>query len=213
MFAFLTLSSPLRAVLFDLGGVVLDSPFPAIARFEKQHGVAPGLVVRTIANGGEHGAFQRLERGELDIQSFAEVFKTECAAPGLEIDGVGLIRAIGAAMNTRPAYLEAIRRIRARGLLAAALTNNWKDEPSMDGLSLYFDIFLESCKLGMRKPDPRVYRHACERLAVRPREVIYLDDIGSNLKPARELGIRTILVTDPDQALADLQVALGFELK
>jgi putative hydrolase of the HAD superfamily len=208
-----SLSNPFRAVLFDLGGVVLGSPFPAIARFEKQHGVAPGLVVRAIANGGEHGAFQRLERGELDVRSFAELFKTERTAFGLEIDGVGLIAAISATMKTRPAYLEAIRRIRARGLLAAALTNNWKDEPSMDGLSSYFDIFLESWKLGMRKPDPRIYQYACERLAVSPREVIYLDDIGSNLKPARELGIRTILVTDPDQALDDLQLALGFELK
>jgi epoxide hydrolase-like predicted phosphatase len=213
MSEYLALSYPPRAVLFDLGGVVLGSPFPAIARFEKQRGIAPGTVVRAIANGGEHGAFQRLERGELDVRTFASLFKIECAAPGPEIDGVGLIAAIGAAMKPRPAYLETIRRIRARGLLAAALTNNWKDEPSMDGVSLYFDIFLESCKLGMRKPDPRIYRHACERLTVSPCEVIYLDDIGSNLKPARELGMHTILVTDPDQALLDLQAALGFDLK
>jgi putative hydrolase of the HAD superfamily len=209
----LTLSSPPLAVLFDLGGVVLDSPFPAIARFEKQRGIAPGVIVRAIANGGEHGAFQRLERGELDVQSFAKVFKAERTAPGPEIDGIGLIAAIGAAMKPRPAYLEAIRRIRARGLLAAALTNNWKDEPSMDGLSSHFDIFLESSQLGMRKPDPRVYQHACERLAVSSREVIFLDDIGSNLKPARELGMHTIFVTDPDQGIDDLQVALGFDLK
>jgi epoxide hydrolase-like predicted phosphatase len=206
------LPPPPRAVLFDLGGVVLGSPFAAIARFERQYGITPGSITRAIAEAGEQGAFQRLERGELDVRGFGQAFKQECAPLGMDVDGVALIAAISSVMEPRPSFVTAVERIRARGLLAAALTNNWADEPSMTGLAVLFDVFLESCKLGMRKPDPRIYAHACERLAVRPQEVVYLDDIGGNLKPARELGMRTILVKEPAEALATLEDMLGFAL-
>jgi len=72
-----------------------------------------------------------------------------------------------------------------------------------------FDLVIESSKEGMRKPDPRIYQLACERLAVAPEAVVYLDDLGINLKPARALGMTTIKVIDEDQAIADLGAALG----
>jgi putative hydrolase of the HAD superfamily len=76
-----------------------------------------------------------------------------------------------------------------------------------------FDTVLESSKLGVRKPDPRFYDLALEAVGVAPTEAVFLDDLGINLKPARALGITTIKVVDPDQALAELEEALGFDLK
>jgi putative hydrolase of the HAD superfamily len=114
----------------------------------------------------------------------------------------------------RPAMLEAIRRIRGRGLRAGALTNNWaneRGEPTHD-LSSLFDAFIESSKVGLRKPDPRIYRLACDALGVAPAEAVFLDDIGRNLKAARELGMRTIKVDAPAPALAELSQQLGFAL-
>ena len=114
----------------------------------------------------------------------------------------------------RPAMLAAVRRIRERGLRAAALTNNWAGEgDGTASLRPHFDVFVESSVLGLRKPDPRIYEHACRCLAIEAREAVFLDDIGSNLKTARALGMTTIKVTAPEQALAELEAVLGFGLR
>jgi beta-phosphoglucomutase-like phosphatase (HAD superfamily) len=97
--------------------------------------------------------------------------------------------------------------LRARGLRVAALTNNWPAEERDDGtraLRHHFDAFFESSALGMQKPDPRIYQHACAALAIAPEEAVFLDDIGRNLKAARALGMTTIKVDTPEQALAEL---------
>lgn len=113
--------------------------------------------------------------------------------------------------------LEAIRRIRARDLRVAALTNNWVveasgQEPRGHTLREHFDVFVESAVVGLRKPDPRIYALVCERLGLAPARVAFLDDIGRNLKPARALGMTTIKVDDPDAALRELGAVLGFDL-
>jgi putative hydrolase of the HAD superfamily len=200
-----------RAVLFDLGGVVLGSPFAGIVAYEHKHGLGRGFVTGHIKQSGEQGAFSRLERGELDVAGFAAAFAEECTARGVTLDGHELIATISAGAAPRPRYLRAIASIRAHGLLAAALTNNWHGD-GVDALAPAFDLFLESSKLGMRKPDPRIYRLACERLGVSASEVAYLDDIGGNLKPARELGMTTLLVSDADAALDELGGLLGLTL-
>ncbi len=111
----------------------------------------------------------------------------------------------------------------ARGLRTAALTNNWvaperhwiatDRHASPNGFgALAFDVVVESSVEGLRKPDPRIYELALERLAIPAEATVFLDDLGINLKPARALGMTTIKVTDPDVALAELQRALGFDI-
>src|SRR4029077_8192331 len=91
--------------------------------------------------------------------------------------------------------------------------NNWITEDGGTGLLRdYFDVFIESAVVGLRKPDPRIYELACRELGVTPPEAVFLDDIGSNLKAARALGMATIKVDDPDTALAELQRAVGVTL-
>jgi epoxide hydrolase-like predicted phosphatase len=110
--------------------------------------------------------------------------------------------------------LEAIRSIRARGIVAAALTNNWGGEgDGTRALRPHFDVFVESSVVGLRKPDPRIYQHACEAIGIEPERAIFLDDIGRNLKTARQLGMTTIKVTEPDAALAELEATLGFSVR
>ena len=202
-----------RAVIFDLGGVVLGSPLDAIAAYEREHGLPAGFVNRLVEASGPDGAWARLERGELDLAAFREAFEHECEAAGGRLDAALLMERIGAQAAPRPAMLEAIRRIRGRGLAAAALTNNWAgDGLSRAGLRASFDAFFESSVLGMRKPDPRIYLHACEALGVAPVQAVFLDDIGRNLKPARALGLTTLKVESPESALARLADLLGFPL-
>ena len=85
-------------------------------------------------------------------------------------------------------------------------------EGRFERLSRLFDAVVESSRVGVRKPDPRFYELACERLSIAPDEAVFLDDLGVNLKPARALGMTTIKVVDPDEALAELEAVVGFSL-
>lgn len=208
------MSELFRAVIFDLGGVVVGSPLHAIAAYERERGLPPGSINRVVVNRGASGGWSRLERGELTLEAFYPVFEADCAANGLVIDAREIMRRVTAAIAPRAVMLDAIARIRARGLRTAAVTNNWiAEDEGTRVLAPHFDVFVESAVVGIRKPDPRIYELACERLAVRPPEAVFLDDIGANLKTARALGMTTIKVEDPEAALDDLERLLGFPVR
>jgi putative hydrolase of the HAD superfamily len=203
-----------RAVIFDLGGVVIGSPLHAIADYERELGFARNAVNRVVVTTGPGGAWSRLERGELDLEAFYPSFEADCAGAGLAIDAREMMRRVAEIAVPRPAMLEAIRRLRAASFKVAALTNNWITEDGGTGLLReYFDVFIESAVVGLRKPDPRIYELACRELGVTPPEAVFLDDIGSNLKTARALGMATIKVDDPDAALAELGELVGVALR
>lgn len=201
-----------RAVIFDLGGVVLDSPLQAIARYERDAGVPSGHVNRVVVETGPGGAWSRLERGELPLEAFVAAFERECAAAGHAISARAMMERIAQASAPRPAMVRAISALRELGFGVAALTNNWEGDGTargaMDELRARFDAFVESSVVGLRKPDPRIYRVACDALGVQPREAVFLDDIGRNLKAARALGMATIKVDDPAAALRELERVL-----
>ncbi|MFQ5415592.1 MAG: HAD family hydrolase [Myxococcota bacterium] len=202
-----------RAVIFDLGGVILGSPLHAIALYERALGIRTGFINGVVVDSDPEGAWSRLERGELSMEDFYPAFERDCGDAGEEISARELMERIGEISQPRPQMLAAVERIRARGLQAAALTNNWVgDGAGTDVLKPHFDVFVESSAVQLRKPDPRIYRHTCLLLGIDPGDAVFLDDIGRNLKPARELGMATIKVVDPDQALGELQEILGFSL-
>jgi putative hydrolase of the HAD superfamily len=204
----------IEAVIFDLGGVVMGSPLQAIARYERDSGLPVGVVNRVVVESGDGGAWSRLERGELTVQAFLTPFEADCRACGVEVSGEKLMAYIAEAGVPRAQMIEAIRRIRGRGVRVAALTNNWVREGQREGHRLreHFDVFVESAVVGLRKPDPRIYELVCRELAVVPSRAAFLDDIGRNLKTARALGMATIKVDDPDVALRELGALLGFDL-
>jgi putative hydrolase of the HAD superfamily len=206
--------SVIAAVVFDIGGVVQDSPLHAIARYERDHGLPPDSINRAVVAAGERGAWSRLERGELTVEAFFTPFEADCRAFGIEVSGERVMTYIAQAGVPRPPMLEAIRRIRARGLRVGALTNNWATERPQPPSPLrgLFHVFVESRAVGMRKPDPRIYELVCRELGVAPAQAAFLDDIGANLKTARALGMATIKVREPDTALRELGELLGFEL-
>jgi epoxide hydrolase-like predicted phosphatase len=147
------------------------------------------------------------------MESFYAAFEAECAAEGVTLDAREMFARMAEASQPRPVMLAAIRRLRDEGLRAAALTNNWisEGEPTRV-LEPHFDVFVESSVVGLRKPDPRIYHLVCERLEVAPAEAVFLDDIGSNLKAARALGMTTLRVQEPVAALRELEEVLGLRL-
>jgi epoxide hydrolase-like predicted phosphatase len=203
-----------RAVIFDLGGVVLGSPLHAIAAFERARGIPSGFVNRVVVETGAGGAWSRLERGELRLEQFYEAFDRECEAAGCALSGRDLMADVGASTAPRPVMVDAIRCIREAGLAAAALTNNWiTEDGGMGVLRDLFDVFVESAVVGLRKPDPRIFQLACRELGVEPIEAVFLDDIGTNLKAARALGMTTIKVEEPEAAVVALEGVLGLRLR
>lgn len=210
------------AVLFDLGGVVLGSPLQAIRDYEAELGLERNAINRVVARTAPTGAWSRLERGEIELDRFYSAFEADCLAAGLEMDARVMMQRMAGVSVPRPAMLTAIERLRAADFRVGALTNNWahsdageSGEVGQDAtraLRGHFDVFIESSVEGLRKPDPAIYQLACERLGKAPREVVFLDDIGGNLKPARALGMATIKVEAPEPALAELARLVGLEL-
>jgi putative hydrolase of the HAD superfamily len=205
----------IRAVVFDIGGVIQDSPLHAIARYEQHHGLPAGSINRAVVAAGEGGAWSRLERGELTVEAWCTPFETDCRAHGLTVSAARLMEYIAEAGRERPIMLRAVGRLRERGLRVGALTNNWATETAPPGphpIARHFDALVESRAVGMRKPDPRIYQLMCRRLGAEPTETAFLDDIGTNLKSAKALGMHTIKVDDPEQALRELGALVGLDL-
>ncbi len=206
-----------RAVLFDFGGVILTSPFEAFADHERGHGLPEGFLRRLNATNPDTNAWAQLERSEVDVEGFCVLFESEAAAAGHPVDAREVLALLSG--EVRPEMLRALRMIKGQGLPLALLTNNIVSEPTgppgahIAEAMACFDVVIESSKAGVRKPDPRFYALALDELGIEADEAVFLDDLGVNLKPARALGMRTIKVTDPAAALAELEAVLGFPLR
>jgi epoxide hydrolase-like predicted phosphatase len=207
----------IRGVVFDLGGVVLESPLSFISDFERQFGVEPNLVARVVGGYAmSEGPWQRLERGEISLREFCSLFDEDLARAGAKISTETMMSLMAQHGKVRDVMIEAIGKLRQNDIKVAALTNNWAStedhDARMQPLREQFDIFIESYKVGMRKPEARIYQLVVDQLGLTPPEVAFLDDIGSNLKAARQLGLHTIKVDDPRAALAELANAVGVAL-
>jgi putative hydrolase of the HAD superfamily len=203
----------IRAVLWDFGGVILTSPFEAFERYELEAGLEPGFIRRLNATNPDANAWARLERGELDLDGFGAAFGDEARAFGGAVSGADVLALLSG--DVRPEMVEGLRRCKAAGLALACLTNNianGEERPDLAEVMALFDVIVESSKLGIRKPEPRFYELACEALDVTPAECAFLDDLGINLKPARAMGMATIKVESPAQALTELGSLLGLAL-
>ncbi len=212
----------MNAVLFDFGGVITESPFEAFNRYEDRIGVPPDTIRQINATNPDTNAWARLERSEVSVDEFAELFEAEAADRGHEMSGAQVLACLSGGL--RPRMVRALEILAAR-LPVGCITNNVRTGHgagmSRDGRTAaavaevmkLFGVVIESSVVGLRKPDPRIYRLACNALDVVPENAVYLDDLGINLKPARELGMTTIKVTDPAAALAELEAAVGFPLR
>ncbi|MFN8052970.1 MAG: HAD-IA family hydrolase [Acidimicrobiales bacterium] len=201
------------AVFFDFGGVILSSPFDAFAVYETRVGLPPDAVRTVNATNPDTNAWSRFERNELDVDEFVAVFEREARELGYDIDAREVLACLDGEL--RPQMVDAVRRCGER-FTTALLTNNVVSMSVTDELAHVldlFDVIIESSVVGVRKPELAFYELACERAGVDPRRVVFLDDLGVNLKPARELGMATIKVGDPAVAIAELEELVGVPLR
>ena len=207
----------IRAVLWDFGGVILSSPFEAFRRYEADHEIPLDFIRGVNATNPDLNAWARLERAELDHDGFDTAFAAESKALGHEVPGADVLALLSG--DVRPEMVRALDGVIAAGYKTACLTNNVvrrdgaaEERPDVAAVMAKFDAIVESSKVGIRKPELGFYTRACELLDVEPAECVFLDDLGINLKPAKEMGMTTIKVGEPGPAIAELEGVLGLAL-
>lgn len=206
------------AVIWDFGGVVTSSPFEAFNRYEAEKGLPADFIRSVNTVNPDTNAWARLERSEVGAAEFDTLFRDEAIALGHDVPGKDVLALLSG--HLRPAVVEALITCKQH-FKVGCITNN---APVGKGASMtdddakaaavgevfkLFDHVIESSKIGLRKPDPRIYALMCEALDVEADRCVYLDDLGINLKPARTMGMTTIKVLSEDQLLNDLSEATG----
>ncbi|KAI4749101.1 HAD-like protein [Aureobasidium sp. EXF-12298] len=270
-------SPPPKVLLFDIGGVCVVSPFAAILAYEQKNSIPIGWINTAISSSGKTGAWAKLERGQVPLDSsFFSAFtsdlrneqlwrnfyikhlqktRKESAAQAAEeaayqvpqppnIDGEKLYwNMMTISRKPDPWMWPALQKLRkhaeSKGYILAALSNTsifpdkheFNDPDTADGqfhaqLRGIFDLFVSSAHVGMRKPDEEIYHYAIDALDKLARErgdkegvaagdIVFFDDIGSNLRTARQVGMRTVKVElgRADKAVEELERLTGLKLK
>ncbi|XP_033692794.1 acyl-CoA dehydrogenase family member 10 isoform X4 [Tursiops truncatus] len=208
-----------KAVIFDMGGVLIPSPGRVAAEWEVQNHIPSGTILKALISGGENGPWMKFMRAEITTEDFLQEFGRLCSEiskTSVPLDSFFSLLTSERVAKPFPVMTEAITQIRAKGLQTAVLSNNFYLPNGKSFLPLdrkQFDVVVESCLEGVCKPDARMYKLCLERLGRQPSESIFLDDLGPNLKAAASLGIHIIKVHDPETAVKELETLLGFPLR
>jgi putative hydrolase of the HAD superfamily len=204
----------ISAVFWDFGGVILSSPFEAFNAYEQANGI-PLDHIRTVnATDPDDNAWAKIERREVTHDEFDELFAAESEALGHRVPGRDVIGMLYG--SVRPEMVVALDRVIDAGYITACLTNNFATDGHRDEIEAIMGRFryvIESSRVGVRKPETRFYEIACETAGVSPDQVVFLDDLGINLKPAKAMGMQTIKVLNAEQAITDLESVLGIPLR
>ena len=208
----------IEAVIWDFGGVFTTSPFEAFARFEAGRGLPENFIRRVNATDPDTNAWALFERSEINAAAFDALFLEESTRLGHPLAGAEVLPLLSG--DIRPRVVAALKTCKAH-FKVGCITNNVvtghgagmsgsaEKATAVAQIIAEFEVVLESSKVGVRKPDPRIYQMMCEALEVAPEACVYLDDLGVNCKPAAALGMTAIKVSTEDQALADLAAATG----
>ena len=212
----------IEAVIWDFGGVFTTSPFDAFNRYERERGLPRDIIRRINSVNPDSNAWAKIERSDVDAATFDRLFADEAKALGHDIRGADVLALLSG--DLRPRVVAAFKACKAR-FKVGCITNNAptgkgagmsssseKAQQIADVFGL-FDHVIESSKAGVRKPDPRIYLMMCDALRVKPEACVYLDDLGINLKPAREMGMTTIKVLSEEQLLQDLARTVGMDVQ
>ncbi|MGH1421991.1 MAG: HAD-IA family hydrolase [Hyphomonas sp.] len=208
-----------QAIIWDFGGVFTSSPFEAFNKYEAENGL-PNDFVRTVnSHNPLTNAWALLEQSKVTAAEFNGLFREEAKALGHDVPGGDILALLSG--RVRPAVVEALKVCKTHGKVAcitnnapvgkgASMTTDPVKAAQLEDIFNQFDHLIESSKVGVRKPDPKIYEMMCEALDVEPEDCVYLDDLGINLKPARAMGMTTIKVLNEAQLLADLKAATGY---
>jgi putative hydrolase of the HAD superfamily len=200
----------IKAVIFDIGGVLTGSPVAGIRAWAEQCGIDYGVLGPLVAR--PESAYSRFETSAITDEEFCREFEAECTAAGLAADPRGFLDSF-ARLPARPEMHAVVRALHGRYKLGC-ITNNLLREGPLGRAEIFdlFEVIVESAKVGHRKPHPEIYLMTCAQLGIAPEEAVFLDDFGVNLKGARALGMTTIKVDATTSAIDELEQVLGIPL-
>ena len=199
-----------KAIIWDFGGVITSSPFEAFNKFELSNNL-PKDIIRTInSENPDDNAWAKFERNDIDLDEFDNLFSIEADKKGFKISGKQVVKLLSGEIRKQMVdFLSFLKKDYKLGCITNNIQNSKNEKVNhlneAGQVMKIFDHIIESSKVGLRKPDPKIYYMSCDALGVKPEECIYLDDLGINLKPAREIGMATIKVIDPNEAINEVK--------
>lgn len=207
----------LNAVITDWGGVLTEPIRDVVRAWIELENIDPDVytaVMRPWVSGayrddGEVGVnpVHRLERGECTVAEFEEIFAGRLVrTDGGPVVPDGLLKRMLSASETKvPEMYDLIRTLRGKGLSTALLSNSWgTDGYPREDFAALFDAVVISAEVGMRKPEPRIFRHACGLLGRDPAECVFIDDVQANVDAAIACGMTGVWHTNPASTVTTL---------
>ena len=213
-------SLQLQAILWDFGGVFTTSPFENFNKREAELGAPRDFIRQVNSTNPDKNAWAQFESNSVSLDDFDVLFADESEGLGFRIEGKAVINVLSG--DLRPRMVEVLK-VCKQHYKVACITNNVKagkgpgmnqntEKANQVGQVMdLFDAIIESSVVGIRKPNPAIYQMACKTLEVNAQDCAFLDDLGINLKPAKELGMATIKVLTEDQAISDLSKLTGLD--
>uniref|UniRef100_A0A3Q1MTI5 Bifunctional epoxide hydrolase 2 n=1 Tax=Bos taurus TaxID=9913 RepID=A0A3Q1MTI5_BOVIN len=219
----------LRAAVFELGGILtLPSATSFWDRAEEELALPGGFLSKAFLRGGPDGPSIRVMKGEITFSQWVPFMEEDCRKCSKDCgiclpENFSIKQIFEKILSSRKInypMLQAAVTLKQKGFTTCILTNTWLDDSTERGslaqvlceLKPHFDFLIESCQIGMVKPDPQIYKFVLDTLKISPSEVVFLDNFETNLKPAHEMGMVTIFVHDTDAALKELEKVTGVQL-
>lgn len=204
------------SIFWDFGGVITSSPFEAFNKFEIENDLPENFLRKVNSTNPQNNAWALLEQSKINQMEFNELFFKESSELGYGVEGLKVLNLLEG--DLRLGMVDIIKTLKKMKFTQACLTNNFipdnENQPDMIDLNKkaeifnLFDFIFESKEIGLRKPDQAFYDYVLKKVGISPKKIIFLDDLGINLKPAKAMGMTTIKVISESQAKADLETIL-----
>ena len=201
------------SIFWDFGGVITSSPFEAFKKFEIENDLPENFLRKVNSTNPQNNAWALLEQSKINQMEFNDLFFQESSELGFGVNGLKVLDLLEG--DLRLGMVDIIKTFKKMDFIQACLTNNFipdnDNQPDMMDLNKktevfnLFDFIFESKEIGLRKPDQAFYDYVLEKVDIPPEKIIFLDDLGINLKPAKAMGMTTIKVISESQAKEDLE--------
>lgn len=212
------MATPLRGLLVDYGGVLTNPLADAVGAWLRTDGIDPERfteLMRRWLTDAERSAVHDLETGRISAVDFERQLAAALAEDGAPhpAAAAGMLTRMFAGFRPEPDMIRVVRTARAGGVRTGLLSNSWGLDYPRDGWDELFDVVVISGEVGLRKPDPAIYRLAADRLRLRPAEVVFVDDLAPNVRGAAAAGMVGVQHTDVDATVGELEILLGLSLR
>lgn len=205
--------SSYKALIVDFGGVLTGPLENAMAAFAVAHGIEMQHLVRAALSaymGSEDALVTDFETGRISEEDFAVAFAARLGDySGVEIAHGGLVDRLFEALELEEDMFELVGRARSRGYKTALLSNSWgmRFYP-LERINDLFDVVVISGEVGLRKPDPAIFKLTVDKLSLEPEDCVFVDDHPGHLKAAQQAGMTTVLHKSPGQSIPEIEALL-----